>query len=955
MGEKVIKRVAYSPVVADLFHYGHLQSLQFAYAAADYHICGILSDEAVQSFRRKPIANLQERKAVVSNLTCVDEVMIQTAFDPSDNLKKIRERFPQAELIVIRGSNWKKVPELPYLKQIGGRILQHPYYEELSDFKVVNKIFEHYGKMFRDFETLSKFFKINDLTSLKETNGTTALSTKAETLQSLQAVLQHGKIEKSFIFTVAEWATKEEEIMGRIQKLFPEELVVVRSSAVQEDSLKSSLAGFFHSELNVATKNGASIREAVNKVIRTYAEKKSYDAKNQVLIQRQTRDVQCSGVVFTRQLETNNPYYVINYDDLSGLTNTVTKGMENRVVYISRFCEEKDVPSPLRGVITAVREVESLLPTMGLDIEFSVNKQDEVIIFQVRPLSVNVKVDIPPNIEIKEKLEELKRQFDAFSQKKEHLSGTKTIFADMPDWNPAEIIGDNPHYLDYSLYDYLITDSAWHQARTSQGYYNVSPAKLVFLFGNKPYVDVRHSFNSFLPASLPEGLREKLINFYIDKLQKNLHLQDKVEFEVLYTCYDLTFYPRSKELLAAGFTAEEVCCLKKSLLQLTNSLVSDSSIRDDLAFIQEKKKGGNAPPTRTPQACLRRAIQLLDNCRSSGTVQFSRLARLAFVGKILIKSLVAEGILEEGYYHQFMNSIITVVSKMNEDFYSLSRGGMAKKKILEKYGHLRPGTYDITALRYDQNENLFGGQVQLQEPTKIAFSLPQHIQENISATLQEQELAFDSNTLFTFTRAALEARELSKFEFTRELSDALELIAQAGRVWGLSRESLSHLDVDNLKVIADIEDDKKAESILTNIIEHRSKERRINDSLLLPPVIMSKKDIEVVSSYRAKPNFTTSKSVEGEIIALSGLNKEELSDFTGKIILLENGDPGHDWIFTKNPAGLITKYGGVASHMVIRCAELGVPAAIGCGDLFDEIKKARKVLLNCKEQKIIPC
>ncbi len=954
MGEKAIKKVAYSPVVADLFHYGHLQSLQFAYAAADYHICGILSDEAVQSFRGKPIANLQERKAVVSNLTCVDEVMIQTAFDPSDNLKKIQERFPQAELIVIRGSNWKKVPELPYLKQIGGRILQHPYYEELSDFKVVNKIFEHYGKMFRDFETFSKFFKINDLTSLKETNGTTALSTKAETLRSLQAVLQHGKIEKSFVFTVAEWATKEEEIMGRIQKLFPEELVVVRSSAVQEDSIKSSLAGFFHSELNVATKNKESTREAVNKVIRTYAEKKSYDANNQVLIQRQTRNVQCSGVVFTRQLETNNPYYVINYDDLTGLTDTVTKGMENRVVYISRFCEEKDVPPPLRGVITAVREIESLLPTMGLDIEFSVNKRGEVIIFQVRPLSVNIKVDLPPDIEIKEKLEELKKQFDYLSQKKEHLSGTKTIFADMPDWNPAEIIGDNPHYLDYSLYDYLITDSAWHQARTSQGYYNVSPAKLVFSFGNKPYVDVRHSFNSFLPASLPERLREKLINFYIDKLQKNLHLQDKVEFEVLHTCYDLTFDHRSKELLAAGFTAEEVCCLKKSLLQLTNSLVSDSSLRDDLAFIQEKK-GGNAPPIRIPQACLKQAIQLLDNCRSSGTVQFSRLARLAFIGKILVKSLVTERILEERYYHLFMSSIITVVSEMNEDFYSLSRGSMAKKYFLERYGHLRPGTYDITALRYDQNENLFGRLVQLQKPEKIAFSLPQQIQENISATFREQGLAFDSNTLFFFTRAALEARELSKFEFTRELSDALELIAQAGKMWGFSRESLSHLDVDTLKIIAGIEDDKKARSILENIIEHRSKERRINDSLLLPPVIASKRDFEVVSSYRAKPNFTTQKSVEGEIMTPSGLNKGELSDFTGKIILLENGDPGHDWIFTKNPAGLITKYGGVASHMVIRCAELGVPAAIGCGDIFDEIKKAQKVLLNCKEQKITPC
>ena len=37
--------------------------------------------------------------------------------------------------------------------------------------------------------------------------------------------------------------------------------------------------------------------------------------------------------------------------------------------------------------------------------------------------------------------------------------------------------------------------------------------------------------------------------------------------------------------------------------------------------------------------------------------------------------------------------------------------------------------------------------------------------------------------------------------------------------------------------------------------------------------------------------------------------------------------------------GLITKYGGVNSHMAIRCAELSVPAAIGVGEvIYNKIK-----------------
>ena len=48
--------------------------------------------------------------------------------------------------------------------------------------------------------------------------------------------------------------------------------------------------------------------------------------------------------------------------------------------------------------------------------------------------------------------------------------------------------------------------------------------------------------------------------------------------------------------------------------------------------------------------------------------------------------------------------------------------------------------------------------------------------------------------------------------------------------------------------------------------------------------------------------------------------------------MIENADPGFDWIFGSKILGLITKYGGVNSHMAIRCAELEIPVAIGCGE-----------------------
>ena len=87
--------------------------------------------------------------------------------------------------------------------------------------------------------------------------------------------------------------------------------------------------------------------------------------------------------------------------------------------------------------------------------------------------------------------------------------------------------------------------------------------------------------------------------------------------------------------------------------------------------------------------------------------------------------------------------------------------------------------------------------------------------------------------------------------------------------------------------------------------------------------------ISVIPVNEARPNFITSKKVEGEVVNLELETDEDLMD---KIVMIPKADPGYEWIFTKGIKGFITKYGGVASHMAIRCAEFEIPAAIGCGE-----------------------
>ena len=135
-----------------------------------------------------------------------------------------------------------------------------------------------------------------------------------------------------------------------------------------------------------------------------------------------------------------------------------------------------------------------------------------------------------------------------------------------------------------------------------------------------------------------------------------------------------------------------------------------------------------------------------------------------------------------------------------------------------------------------------------------------------------------------------------------------------------------------------------------------SKEKKYSDKcnlLILPPMLLNKNDLNYLQYFISKPNFITSKQISGDTINLKKF-EEKVLDLENKIVLIEHADPGYDWIFTKKPKALITKYGGVASHMSIRCYEMGLPAAIGCGEiLYEKLLNASKILLDCENKQVI--
>ncbi|QDI88801.1 hypothetical protein Nisw_04320 [Candidatus Nitrosopumilus sp. SW] len=778
-------------------------------------------------------------------------------------------------------------------------------------------------------------------------------TTKVNTLKFLQNKLSKSRIEPFVDFTISDWTNNQNKLLDYISTKFKNKKIIIRSSAEGEDSFEKSEAGSFLSILDVFPTDKNNVKNAINSVIRSYLEKNNSKETNQIFAQKQTTNIKLSGVIFTKTGNKGSPYYLINYD-LGSSTTSVTSGKHTKSIAIFRKKPLNSLPKTWKNLLTAIKEIETITKSSQLDIEFGIDKNDKIIIFQVRPITFIEKTSIP-NIErlVGKAILKCKKQFSTMKFSK-NIAGKKMIFSDMADWNPSEIIGPNPNLLDYSLYDYLIMKKSWHQGRKLLGYQDVNPCPLMKKFGNKPYVDIQASFNSLIPDNIPKKLRKKLMNFYISKLQLHPELHDKVEFEILFTCYDFSLSKRLSELKNSKFEQKEIEQIKNKLIDFTNDIIINfSKIKkkaelDYSTMIQNRteilKTVNNS---KDYGKLLDAAVRLLRDCRLYGTAHFSSIARTAFIASILLKSLVKNGSISSSEYEIFLESIQSPLTNLRKDFSLYSREKISLKQLMEKYGHLRSGTYDITAPRYDENPELISNFHFIKYPN----SNKKFIEPKLSKTFSKHGLKFNPSEFFSFAKSSISMREHIKFEFTRNLSDALELIAKSGQILGFSREDISNLNFESIlsyKKLTKRELEKKwKEKILI-----QKNNKTITDFIQLPPIINSDENFEMFSYFASKPNFITRKKITSNIIVLD--KKISSYDVSKKIVVIENADPGFDWIFMNDITGLITKYGGVASHMAIRCAELGIPAAIGCGEiLYETLLESSKIILDCDQKQII--
>jgi len=136
------KKVAYVAMSADLVHPGHLNIIKEGAKLGEV-VIGLLTDEAIASYKRLPYMSYEQRKTIIENIKGVSRVVPQITLDYRPNLKKLKPDY------VVHGDDWKMGVQretrrqvIDTLKKWGGKLVEPEYTSNISSTALNNAMKE---------------------------------------------------------------------------------------------------------------------------------------------------------------------------------------------------------------------------------------------------------------------------------------------------------------------------------------------------------------------------------------------------------------------------------------------------------------------------------------------------------------------------------------------------------------------------------------------------------------------------------------------------------------------------------------------------------------------------------------------------------------------------------------------------------------------------------------------
>lgn len=668
------------------------------------------------------------------------------------------------------------------------------------------------------------------------------ISTKADTLLAIKNSVKKSQIEDMVIVTVGNFMNKKVETFHMVYQQFRGDKIVVRSSPKNEENVAAVDDFHLANVLGVDSDDLSQVCDAIMSIVKSYVKGEFNDSlveeikDEQILIQRESKNIVLSGVVFTRDIIHNRPYYMVNYDTNRN-NDYISIRKNEKTLWIARNVSREFLDIKFLKLLLAIREIEEIFPDEeALDIGFGIDDKNNIIIFRVRQL---VKL-------IGKSKTMTDREFaDTKAYAKCAYLDTNHILSDMAYCGVAELIGHNPRPLDYSIVKEFIASKIWNRGLCDLGYSYV-PDALLQKIGNKPYLSISYSFEGLTPEDLNSQLKFKLYAYYEKKLKQDKHMHDRLELDVMFSSFDFATDKRLEELYDEGFSRSEIEQIRTCLYKLTKDAVysyDEVTNADKTALLLliklRRQIIDGAPLDESNVMKLHKYIMELTDCIKKYAVQqLARQDRYASMARNFCETLVTQGYFTQEEMDAFKASIRTVFMEFDIDFDRFIHGELSREEFDETYGQLRMSTYNIrtdcySSMSFDIIPDSPSRKDKKQKEARLLDT------KKLMEALKNAGLNISPEKFMEFMVKALKNREFFFFEFSKSISLMLDIIIQIGELIGIAREDLSYLELQDLLSYHSRE--SYVQITQTNRSIYHS-----NTYLVLPNIIFDVGDIDVI-------------------------------------------------------------------------------------------------------------
>jgi len=169
-------KTAYVAMATDVFHSGHINIIE---QAAKYGrvVVGVLTDEAVATYKRPPLLDTGERMRIAAGFKYVENVVVQKQLDYSEVLRELKPDY------VVHGDDWRtgymqvvREQVIKVLKEWGGELIEVPYTRDLSGDRLSRQLSNTFTTSDQRLPKLQKLLNVKPyIRAIDVSNGLTGI------------------------------------------------------------------------------------------------------------------------------------------------------------------------------------------------------------------------------------------------------------------------------------------------------------------------------------------------------------------------------------------------------------------------------------------------------------------------------------------------------------------------------------------------------------------------------------------------------------------------------------------------------------------------------------------------------------------------------------------------------------------------------------------------------------